>query len=94
MANKFPYRAAGNQRNFISTTRTTFNIDNGAGTTADDASIGPFPYDCYVQSVRAVYTEATDTSGAASANFSVGVTAGGTTICAATALESCFSSTT
>lgn len=83
----FPYRAAGYQRAFVATTRTTFNVDNGAGTTADDASVGPFPFDCYIIAARAVYTEATDTAGAASANFKTGVSAGGATLVAATALE-------
>lgn len=85
--NKYPYRAAGNQRTFAIQTRTTFNIDNGAGTTADDASIGPFPFDCYITDARAVYTEATDTTGVATANFKTGVAAGGATLLAATALE-------
>lgn len=83
----FPFRAAGNQRTFVATTRTTFNIDNGSGTTADDASVGPFPFDCYITAARAVYTEATDTAGVASANFKTGITAGGATLVAATALE-------
>lgn len=85
--NKFAYRAAGHQRTFVATTRTTFNVDNGAGTTADDASVGPYPFDCYIVDARAVYTEATDTAGAASANFKTGVAAGGATLVAATALE-------
>ena len=84
--NKFPHIGRGNNRLILATTRTTFNIDNGSGTTADDASIGPFPFDCYIVSARAVYTEATDTSGAASANFKTGVAAGGATLVAATAL--------
>lgn len=83
----FPFRAAGNQRKFWATTRTTFNVDNGAGTTADDASVGPFTFDCYITAARAVYTEATDTAGAASANFKTGVSAGDATLVAATALE-------
>ena len=87
MAAKFPYIARGNQRTFVATTRTTFNVDNGAGTTADDGTVGPFPFDCYVVDARAVYTEATDTAGAASANFKTGITAGGATLVAATALE-------
>lgn len=88
MANeKYPFRAAGNQRKFIATTRTTFNIDNGAGTTADDASVGPYPFDCWITDARAVYTEATDTTGVATANFKTGVAAGGATLVAATALE-------
>lgn len=85
--NKYPYVARGNQRTFAIQTRTTFNIDNGAGTTADDASIGPFPFDCWIVDARAVYTEATDTAGAASANWKTGVSAGGATLVAATALE-------
>jgi hypothetical protein len=85
--NKFGYVGRGNQRTFVATTRTTFNVDNGAGTTADDASVGPFPFDCYIVDARAVYTEATDTAGAASANWKTGITAGGATLVAATALE-------
>lgn len=85
--NKYPYRAAGNQRTFTATTRTTFNIDNGSGTTADDASVGPFPFDCWIVDARAVYTEATDTAGVATANFKTGISAGGATLLAATALE-------
>jgi hypothetical protein len=84
--NKYPYVGRGNQRTFIATTRTTFNIDNGAGTTADDASVGPFPFDCWITDARAIYTEATDTTGAASANFKTGVSAGDATLVAATAL--------
>lgn len=84
---KFPYIGRGNERLIHATTRTTFNVDNGAGTTADDASVGPFPFDCYIVSARAVYTEATDTTGAASANFKTGVSAGDATLVAATALE-------
>jgi hypothetical protein len=85
--NKFGYVGRGNQRTFVATTRTTFNVDNGAGTTADDASVGPFPFDCYIVDARAIYTEATDTAGAASANWKTGITAGGATLVAATALE-------
>lgn len=88
MANqKHPYIARGNQRTFAIQTRTTFNVDNGAGTTADDASVGPFPFECIITDARAVYTVATDTAGAASANFKTGITAGGATLVAATALE-------
>lgn len=85
--NKFPFVGRGNQRAFWATTRTTFNIDNGAGTTADDASIGPFSFDCYIIAARATYTEATDTAGVATANFKTGVSAGDATLVAATALE-------
>jgi hypothetical protein len=84
---KFGYSARGAQRNIVVSTRTTFNVDNGAGTTADDASVGPFHFDCYIIDARAVYTEATDTTGAASANFKTGVAVGGATLVAATALE-------
>ena len=89
MSNKsrYSYIGRGYQRTFVATTRTTFNIDNGAGTTADDASVGPYPFDCYIVSARAVYTEATDTAGAASANFKTGVSAGNASLMAATALE-------
>lgn len=84
---KAPFVARGNQRYFAVKTNTTFNIDNGAGTTADDASIGPFPFDCYIIAARAVYTEATDTTGVQTATFQTGVAAGGATLVAATALE-------
>ena len=84
--NIYAFIGHGNQRLFAATTRTTFNIDNGAGTTADDASVGPFPFDCFITAARAVYTEATDTAGAASANFKTGVSAGDATLVAATAL--------
>lgn len=85
--NRFGYVARGRQREFYVKTNTTFNIDNGSGTTADDASVGPFPFDCYITSARAVYTEATDTAGVANANFKTGIAAGGATLVAATALE-------
>jgi hypothetical protein len=84
---KFPHIGRGNQRLILATTRTTFNIDNGSGTTADDASVGPFPFDCYIVSARAVYTEATDSSGAEGASFKTGVSAGGATLVGATALQ-------
>ena len=63
-----------------------FNIDNGSGTTDDDILLVP-KQAFKVRSVRAIYTEATDTSGAASANFKVGTAVGGAQICAATALQ-------
>lgn len=85
--NLYGYIGRGNQRTFTATTRTTFNIDAGAGTTEDDASVGPFPFDCFITDARAVYTVATDSAGAASANWKTGVTAGGATLVAATALE-------
>lgn len=85
--NKFPHIARGNQRLIRQRTLTPFNIDNGAGATSDDVLTGGFPFDTYLADIQATYTEATDTAGAASANFKVGVTAGGATLVAATALE-------
>lgn len=85
--NRFGFVARGNQRAFYVRTATEFNIDNGSGTTADDASIGPFPFDCFIILARAVYTVATDTAGVTTANFKTGITAGGATLVAATALE-------
>lgn len=83
---KFPYVARGNQR--IEWFRSvTFNVDNGSGTTIDDVIFSDLDFDAYVVHVRAVYVEATDTSGAASANFKLGTAAGGATVVAATALE-------
>jgi len=64
----------------------TFNIDNGAGTTDDDVIFSDLPFDVEIDEVRAVYVEATDTAGAASANFKLGTTAGGDGVVAATAL--------
>ncbi len=86
--NKYGYVGRGNQRTFTATTRTTFNIDNGAGTTADDASVGPFPFDCFITDARAVYTVATDSAvGDGTANFKTGVAAAGATLVAATLLQ-------
>jgi hypothetical protein len=65
----------------------TFNLDNGSGTTDDDVIFADLPFDVYLESVKAIYVEATDTAGAASANFKLGTTAGGTGVVAATALE-------
>jgi len=64
-----------------------FNIDNGSGTTVDDVLFSDLPYAVDLVEVRAVYQEATDTAGVASANFKLGLTAGGATLVAATALE-------
>lgn len=85
MPAKYPYIGRGNQRNIVVTSKE-FNIDNGAAATDDDVLVN-LPYDCQVIAVRAIYTVATDTAGAASANFKVGVSAGGATIVGATALE-------
>lgn len=84
--NRTTYVAHGNQRTIVLTTPAAFNIDNGAGATAD-YQLCNLPFEAYVQDVRAIYSEATDTAGAASANFKLGVAAGGATIVAATALE-------
>jgi hypothetical protein len=82
----FPYIARGNQR-YLALRSKTFNIDNGSGTTDDDVIFSNLPTDAVVVSVQAVYVEATDTAGAASANFKLGTTAGGNGIVGATALE-------
>lgn len=62
-----------------------FNIDAGSGTTVDD--VIDVPYDIKILKAQIVYTEATDTSGVASANVKLGTAAGGAQIVAATALE-------
>jgi len=86
MAREFPYVARGAQA--VTWLRSkTFNIDNGSGTTDDDVILSDLDVDAYVVHVRAVYVEATDTAGAASANFKLGIAAAGATIVAATALE-------
>lgn len=85
MAQKYPYIGRGNQRTIVVLTPAAFNIDNGAGATSDQ-QLCNLPFDCKVIDVRAIYSEATDTTGAASANFKLGVAAGGDTIVAATAL--------
>jgi len=84
--NNFPYVARGDQR-FQWFRSKTFNIDNGSGTTDDDVIFADLDKDAYVVHVRAVYVEATDTTGAASANFKLGTAAGGAQVVAATALE-------
>lgn len=63
-----------------------FNIDNGSGTTDDDLLLVPASQ-ILIASAYVMYTEATDTAGAASATVQVGTTAGGVDIVAATALE-------
>lgn len=84
--NKLPYIARGNQR-LVAFRSKTFNIDNGSGTTDDDVIFSDLDMDAYVMHVRAVYVEATDTTGAASANFKLGSAAGGAQVVTATALE-------
>jgi hypothetical protein len=85
MAPKYPYIARGGQKYQVSTTKV-YNIDNGSGTTDDFIVFANLPKDVQLISVQAVYTQATDTTGAASANFKLGVAVGGDTIVAATAL--------
>jgi len=63
-----------------------FNIDNGSGTTDDDLILVP-DKPIQIESAQVIYTEATDTAGAASATIQVGTTAGGVDIVAAAALE-------
>lgn len=88
MSNKyFPYIARGNQRYLFVQAVAAQNIDNGAGTTADILIIGGLPTDAIVVGAYPLYTEATDTAGVATATWSLGITAGGATIVAATALE-------
>lgn len=84
--NPYAYIARGNQR-FVFLRSKTFNIDNGSGTADYDVLLSDLDMDAYVMHVRAVYVEATDTAGAASANFKLGTAAGGATIVAQTALE-------
>lgn len=86
MAKKFPYIARGNQRDILVKIPAAFNIDNGSGTTLD-YQLCNLPFDARIVDVRAVYSSATDTTGAAGANFKLGVSAGDNTIVAATALE-------
>lgn len=83
---KYPYIGHGTQRYYHIMTPAAFNIDNGAGATVD-YQLCNLPCDARIVDVRAIYSEATDTSGAASANFKLGVSAGDNTIVAATALE-------
>ena len=83
---KYAFIGRGNQRTIVLLTPAAFNVDNGAGATAD-YQLCNLPFECQVLDARAIYSEATDTTGAASANFKLGVTAGGATIVGATALE-------
>ncbi len=83
--NKTTYVGRGAQR-YMAFRSKTFNVDNGNGTTDDDVIFSGLPKRAYIVSIRPVYTEATDTTGAAAANWKVGTTAGGAEIVAATAL--------
>jgi hypothetical protein len=82
---KYPYVARGAQANRIYQSQV-FNIDNGSGTTIDECALH-LDQEVEIIAIRPVYTEATDTAGAASANYKVGTTAGGEQIVAAAALE-------
>ena len=86
MAKKYPSVARGHQRDILVMTPAAYNVDNGNGTTLD-YQLCNLPFDARIVDVRAIYSEATDTTGAASANFKLGVSAGDATIVAATALE-------
>lgn len=83
---KSPFIARGNQRYIVINTGTQ-NIDNGSGTTVDAVVLAGLLADAYIIDAHPVYTEATDTAGVASANWKLGVSAGGATIVAATALQ-------
>lgn len=81
---KYPYIARGKQRYDVIRTKT-FNVDNGAGTTDDDVLLYAVE-DLQIMDACIVYSEATDTSGAGSANVKIGTTAGGAEIVAQTAI--------
>ena len=84
-ATKGTYINRGAQKYLVAKT-DTINIDNGSGTTADHVILY-CANDIYLVDANVVYTEATDTAGAASATVAVGVTAGGATLVTATALQ-------
>lgn len=86
MPNKGPYILRGNQK-YLVTKSAVFNIDNGAGTTVDDVILAGLDFNIEILSAKLVYTEATDTAGAASANVKLGTTAGGVEVVAQTALS-------
>jgi hypothetical protein len=73
-----------NKRNFV--VSKEFNIDNGAGTTDDDLLVY-FPDEVTLHSANVVYTEASDSGDASSANVKLGTAAAGAQIVAATNLE-------
>lgn len=66
-------------------TSVEFNIDNGSGTTVDDILLVP-DKNIYIENARVFYTEATDTTGVATATVQIGVAIAGATVVAATAL--------
>lgn len=84
-ATKGTYIARGNQRYQIANT-PIINIDNGSGTTADYVLLYAVN-DIFLVDANVVYTEATDTAGAAGANVKLGTTAGGNEVVTATNLQ-------
>lgn len=86
MGTKDTYILRGDQK-YHTLRSKTFNVDNGSGTTDDDVIFADLPFDVYIENVKAVYVEATDTAGAEAANFKLGTTAGGNGIVGATALQ-------
>jgi hypothetical protein len=61
----------------------TFNLDNGNGTTVDEALFNSGPKGCRIERVYALYQEAAQT--VAGGNFKLGTAVGGATLVAATA---------
>ena len=78
------YISRGRDRSKFAVTEN-INIDNGAATAADYLLLVP-DKDIIIESARIIYTQATDTAGAASANVKIGTSAGGAEIVAATAM--------
>lgn len=83
-ATKGTYINRGAQKYLVAKT-AAINIDNGSGTTLDDMLLYCVN-DIFLVDANIVYTEATDTTGAAGANVKIGTTAGGAEIVTATAL--------
>jgi len=84
-ATKGTYINRGAQKYLIAKT-AVINIDNGSGATLDDL-LFYCVNDVFLIDATVVYTEATDTLGAASANVKIGTSAGGAEIVTATALQ-------
>lgn len=78
------YVSRGNMRRQVVQTKQ-FNIDNGSGTTDDDAFL-MVSQPIAIKSAKVLYTNAT-TGTVAAATISLGTTAGGVELVAATALE-------
>ncbi len=86
MTNKSTYIARGKQSYQIVRSQI-FDVDNGTQTEVDECVFGSLPYAIDLLDVRAVYQVATDTAGASTASFAVGLTAGGATLVGATNIE-------